>query len=327
MRLVLVARVRNEDDLVEAFLRHNLRIADHAVILDDGSTDRTPEILASLQAEGLALTLLRSRSVTFAEAAHNTALFRRAAVLGADWVLCLDCDEFIDTRELDAPLRETLASLGPETVAVAAQLVQYHPTGVGDGAEICVPLRLRHREEAPTGIPKVFVRGTLARVGVTIAEGNHFIRFDGADVHCEMLPGLHLAHFFQRSGWQSLAKSVIGRLKVLATAPGRLGETTAAHYTELLGHLRARPEELLFNDSFLQARLPPELISGGLVHDPIEYLGGRLRYTVGRDPRVHAALSLLEYAELLAARHARLQQTGDAARDATDAWDVEIAEV
>ena len=43
-----VAMVRNEAELVEAFVRHNLTLLDGMLIVDHNSTDSTSSILASL---------------------------------------------------------------------------------------------------------------------------------------------------------------------------------------------------------------------------------------------------------------------------------------
>ena len=92
MRLVAVTRIRNEDDIVEAFVRHHAAMVDHHVFLDNGSNDRTVEILKSLRTEGVGVSIFSNRSPVFVEVAQNTHLLRHALALGADWVLHLDCD-------------------------------------------------------------------------------------------------------------------------------------------------------------------------------------------------------------------------------------------
>jgi hypothetical protein len=325
--LVTVTRVRNEADIVEAFVRHHLAFADHAVLLDDGSNDRTGEIMYALRAEGLPLTLLRARSAAFIETVHNTALLRRAALLGADWVLCLDCDEFVDTLAMAAPLRDALADLPAQTLAVQVELVNYYATADDDPAELVVPRRQRHRAPAPSRVFKVFVRGGLARLGGEIAPGNHAAQLHGEKLPAASLPGLALAHFPARNGWQLLAKAVVGRLKVLAAAPADVEPGTSGHYTKLLANLQDHPEWLLFDREFLDGKRPPQFVTGGAVAAPMAYRGGALRYTQPVDPCVHAAQSVMAFAELLAERHGRLLDLHPAAHAATRNWDGELFEV
>jgi len=57
MRLYGAAMIRNEADIVEAFVRHNLTVLDGLAIVDHGSCDGTSEVLASLAAEGLPIAV------------------------------------------------------------------------------------------------------------------------------------------------------------------------------------------------------------------------------------------------------------------------------
>jgi hypothetical protein len=56
------AMVRNEADIIEAFVRHNVRVLDGLAIVDHGSFDGTSEILAALVAEGLPVSMVRDES-------------------------------------------------------------------------------------------------------------------------------------------------------------------------------------------------------------------------------------------------------------------------
>ncbi len=51
MRLTAVTRVFNEEDIIEPFIRHHAAFAAAHILLDNGSGDRTLDILASLRRE------------------------------------------------------------------------------------------------------------------------------------------------------------------------------------------------------------------------------------------------------------------------------------
>ena len=54
MRLVMTLKVRDEEDVLEANLRYHLAQGiDFFIVTDNGSVDRTPEILSRYQAAGL----------------------------------------------------------------------------------------------------------------------------------------------------------------------------------------------------------------------------------------------------------------------------------
>ncbi|CZT33306.1 glycosyltransferase family 2 protein [Rhizobium sp. 9140] len=99
MKIVGVVRTLNEDDIIEAVIRHHLAQMDSVIVLDDGSNDRTVVIVRAMIDEGLPIELIERRCVIFDEGNRNTFLFDRARDLhGADWVVFFDADEFVDTR-------------------------------------------------------------------------------------------------------------------------------------------------------------------------------------------------------------------------------------
>ena len=96
MRLIGVAVVKNEADVIEASVRHNLALLDHLVVLEHGSTDSTGDILLKLKHEGLPLTLVDGSGVAFNQATMTTGLMRRAlAMHHGDVGFALDADEFL----------------------------------------------------------------------------------------------------------------------------------------------------------------------------------------------------------------------------------------
>src|SRR3954470_8878543 len=91
--------VRNEADVVEAFVRHHASRLDALYVVDHRSEDGTREILAALAGEGLRITVAHDEHVAQRQSAIITALARRAFAEGADAVLPLDADEFVKWPE------------------------------------------------------------------------------------------------------------------------------------------------------------------------------------------------------------------------------------
>ena len=96
-KVVAITTVKNEIDIVEAFVRHTLAVVNHLVILDNGSTDGTLVVLRALEREGLPLTIIEDASTGKYLSQRMTHLMRDHAVArhAADWVVPIDADEFL----------------------------------------------------------------------------------------------------------------------------------------------------------------------------------------------------------------------------------------
>src|ERR1700709_2012931 len=96
MRLVAVSIVKNEADIIEAFVRHTHAWVDHHLIFDHDSTDGTRQILGVLKSEGLPISLFTDDALGNLQQFRSNYLTRIAVEdHGADWVLPLDADEIL----------------------------------------------------------------------------------------------------------------------------------------------------------------------------------------------------------------------------------------
>jgi hypothetical protein len=310
MKLVAVTRIMNEDDIVEAFIRHHAGRVDHHLLLDNGSIDRTIEILQALKSEGLEITVLQNKGVFFNERFYNTQLFLFAArEFAADWVLFLDTDEFIDDRKTPNGLHKYFETVPPDVNCLSLTSVQYFDTG-HNLQDLLVPRRVRHRE-AQTGavVTKVCIRGRLAGY-VEIDAGQHSAIMHGKNLPTKAAETLFLAHYFRRGPYHLIWKSVLGRLKVLAAGKQELLQNRATHYTPIFEVLRDAPERLLLDAAWKSPPHDPQT----LTDDPIHYTGGDLRYTQVSDDQMKAIRILLSYADGLATQFGSLMDTNEGVR-------------
>ena len=300
MKLVAITRILNEADIVEAFVRHTCALVDHHILLDNGSIDGTLDILRALRAEGLSVEVHPSNTVAFAEMEQNNVLFLLAAsVRGADWVLPLDADEFVDVRGGGAALRAALQVDAPDAFKVRVR--EYVPTQDDNPGELLVPARIRHAR-CPTDNLKVIARGKLLVGGVKLWPGGHSVRFGDDEVSWRMLDGLMYAHYATRSPWQWLSKFVIGWSKVLAAGPAEIAAGSSVHYRDPFQTLKTDPMAILRSPFFMDFRHDEE----GLAIDPLPYRGGRLHYTRPVDYQARALQALVTHLEKLSLRHAEL---------------------
>jgi Glycosyl transferase family 2/Alpha 1,4-glycosyltransferase conserved region/Glycosyltransferase sugar-binding region containing DXD motif len=216
MRLAAATTVRNECDVIEAFVRHNAAFFDCLYILDHRSTDATPVILRKLADEGLPVLLSREEHGIFYQSSQMTRLIKRAfGDYPWDFIVPLDGDEFLHIRDR-ATLEGALADLDTTGVGLS-NVVSYVPTEKDDLNEMDVLRRIVHRAatlpDIGCKIGKVIIPGELIkRAGFALNEGHHGVSVDGKLVPERWLDALSLAHFPVRSIDQFILRTALCRL-------------------------------------------------------------------------------------------------------------------
>ena len=301
---------RNEADVIEAFVRHNLSVLDGLAVVDHGSLDGTGDILASLQAEGLPLHVERDDRPEYFQSEQMTALVRQTLDRErADFVFALDADEF-----LKCPSRPTLdralAEVPPGTHAVA-HWQTYVPDILDDDATFGRQhLRQRLRTERRTLYKVIVGRSFVERTTDVVVMGNHLVS-DPAQAepppHARLRAGVvALAHCPVRSRRQLESKIIIGYLAHLASGPAR--RDLAFHWRRLYQELRdggeLNPERLreIACNYGLQPGLWQPVDQVELIDDPVG-LDAMARYPP--PPAAGVLPLLMRFAETLARRDDR----------------------
>jgi glycosyltransferase involved in cell wall biosynthesis len=310
MKIIGVVRTLNEDDIIEAVLRHHLAEMDQVIVLDDGSNDRTAEIVKGLIGEGLPIELIERRCVIFDESNRNTFLFDYARNKhGATWVIFFDADEFVDTRGVGVSLRSYLQEVQQSVDGVQIRLVNYIDAASDNADEVIVPKRMVWRHKTPHDVYKIMMR---ALSDVTIHAGNHNAhRDDGKPLNIIQEPNIVLAHYPRRSGWHDIYKWVIGRLKITAAGTRETSAGTGSHYIAPFEIIMNRPAELLGSSGFFNPHPDP----GIMEHNPIAYAGGSLNYTHKTDYKMKCISMVLKYSMELATEFGHLVDTNEAVRN------------
>lgn len=280
VRLAAVGMVRNEADIIEAFVRHTLGFVDELWLVDHLSTDATPSILDRLQAEGLPLKVTRHSENAQSQEILTSRLGQQAFAAGADWVVPLDCDEFIAVPDTDS-LRVALAA------ATAAGVVWWPwvsmvPCAKDHADEIDPIRRIRHRVAVEADIvPKCIIHRAVALAGEwTFAVGNHHVNSANVEpLPMMQLPDNHvLRHYPVRSIDQLMVKMILGRLAWLPRLePGScISFQTRDFFARLkTGWLPAQDDLTRYAASYQSgvSQTDPDLVDDPLI------LGHTLRYT------------------------------------------------
>ncbi len=313
MRLFGIAMARDEADVVEAFVRHNLSVLDGLAIGDHGSLDGTTEILAKLQAEGLPLRVVQIREAAFFQSRRVTELARETfSAEKADFVFALDADEF-----LKVPSRRTLESAlsaVPAGMHVLTHWLTYVPDDLeaSEGAFGPGHLWWRLKIERHAMHKLIVSRALLDQPSAVIAFGNHLVSEPDAATpprHAR-LPAevVAYAHCPVRSREQLCSKVITGYLR--SQAPGA---TLADHWGDLYRELRnggtlppERLREIARNYTLPRARWrPADEIE--LVEDPVP-MAVELRYLASAAP--DTLRRVMRFAEALIERLNALPPSG-----------------
>jgi len=308
VRVVGFTLVRNEEDVIEASIRHNLRSLDAITVVDHGSDDATPQILASLVREGLPVEVRRDDAIELRQSAVTTAEVRRLLAAGADLAIPIDADEFVRMPSR-ARFEQVVASAEP-TWHLAMPWLTYLPSL--DGGDIVARLRHAKRLTAERhGVYKVVVRRSLLDTPqADIVTGNHAVRANAGEQRSDhsAISGdvVALAHVPIRSAGQFTSKIAVGTLaRRLAALPEK---GVSFHWDEEFDALVAgRPltaERLAAIAANYSVRPERRLEASQVrwVEDP--FIGDlALRYTPQRPPNPLARI--LAFGERVAAEVAR----------------------
>ncbi len=306
MRLVAVSVVKNEADVIEAFVRHTAALVDHHLIFDHASTDGTREILFALQQEGLALSLFTDDALLNLQQHRSNHLARRAALeQAADWIVPLDADEFLEAPDR-AALETALARHSPAPRALP--LLDYCLSDADDPTEANPARRQQHTARSFSSTRKLLLpRALVLDSSLTISKGSHAVTGPAGELATTALPAeFFLAHLSQRSPAQLAARLITAELQKVSRGQRHAG--IDVHYR--LGFQLLKENPALFANI---TRRP----AAALTHRPIHYRGGPLRYAAPNEES-RLARALLPFLESLALSHGRLIDGAAAASDIGD---------
>jgi glycosyltransferase involved in cell wall biosynthesis len=87
MRTLIAIPVYNEEKYIPRVVSHVLEYADNVLVVDDGSTDRTPQLLCKFPVE----VIRHAHNSGYGRSLRDAFSF--ASCHGYDWVITMDCDE------------------------------------------------------------------------------------------------------------------------------------------------------------------------------------------------------------------------------------------
>lgn len=288
MNAMAIAMVKNEADIIEAMVRHNLAFVDLMVVIDNASSDGTRDILRALQREGLPLLIVDDPVFGYFQSEKMTQVYRQVApIFEPELVYLLDADEFLLASSRTAlecalaPLPLGATALLPWRTHVPA------PNETPDARQLLSDplgaLPYRRRSETPTYYKAVIRRNPADDRHLTIEQGNHQIHLEPATaVPTVTLQGAALIHLPVRSVEQLNAKVVIGWHAYLAKNRHHLQPGAGFQWQQLyerIVHGHGLSAETLCQVALVYAQAPgAHHPAADVVLDPAPARYGTLKY-------------------------------------------------
>jgi len=284
MRLIVTLMVRDEADIIAAFVEHHLaQGADLIIATDNGSVDGTTEILQRY-ADLDVLELHHDPVFRKQQHAVVTGMARRAFTEhGADWVINADADEFWVPVDKDLTLRSALEAtpISLETFTVPVTNLVGPPAMRGSGVDRLLWRDMRTQDQLQAvGIYAQPTADAIHRGDpeVVVAQGNHFVSLKGTG-RPDPAFELEVLHLPWRS-WQQYERRVVNTGRSYEANPDLRPSKNHHGMADYRRHLAGR-----LRYAFL-VRLPLESdLSGGALGDAFvrdTWLRDRLHALVGR---------------------------------------------
>ena len=264
--VVSVTMTRNEADLIELFVRYYAPLVTRMIVLDNGSSDGTKEILARLQNEGLSLHVIYDDRPSFDQAEMVTALVQLAIErFGAVFVLPVDVDEFLCSPG-HAMTWTWYEGLSGQDVGLLQWMTYIPFKTVKWGAHILQTITHRREVELSHDHKVLIPRSVGIVPKLSISQGSHHVEFaDGTRPRHEIIPGLRLADFPVRSAEQARKKYLIGWLANLARREAVVFDWYT-YYNQL--KLRLQPDQELLTNMAGLYNITDKRVRGAVVDGP-----------------------------------------------------------
>lgn len=279
IRTLSITMVKNEQDIIETFLRTNRPYLDAMIVMDNGSIDATRSIAIKCAQELGGIFVVDSPKDTYDQAAQiNAALLYSQSAFFADHVFLLDCDEFL----WGGSPAEWFASLSHEKPETATRHAwrTFLPDPQGAlGSDPLDAIRFVRREERPIYYKcALHLMGSFRR-GMNVSKGAHAVKLDGKKVPAFDRPDQPLVHIPVRSADQIAAKAVKGWGHAIAEVPDLsvVDENYTGrsyHLKRLLDQLRRTGLDIPSSDladlamSFAQKELPATFMENAVEERP-----------------------------------------------------------
>lgn len=241
MKFAIVSMVKNESDIIESFIRHNLQFADEIFVLDNGSDDNTLLILHKLQEEGLPIHLFEDTALGHQQQQISEKLLSLAkSQSDADIFMLLDADEFIclhpcsntyGQEQVKDFFLDYLLKIKKHGVA-ALHWINFLPIEIGVSNDYINHFcEFSECTDPPIAHQKAIYSREMLEHAQTVTGNHHLIdRVTGNPLDQIILEDIALAHFPIRSKAQAITKILTNAISLNSRS---LAEGESFHIFEI----------------------------------------------------------------------------------------------
>lgn len=237
---ISISMVQNEGDIIEYFIRANLRLVDCMVVVCNPSGDATRRVLSKLVSEGAPVIVWDMPRNRYEQPTVLTYCYEAVKeVFCPEFVFFLDADEILCERHA-GELERGLKSMDPAQIALLPW--KTHVPGDTPAYRFAPEEFSRRLAVEPTQYYKIVIpRRAAGAVDLRIEAGAHAVRVpQSAPVGATVLEAAWIAHVPVRSEPQLRAKVLGGVLaKVIARGEGWYRTRESYQWKKLFGKLLA----------------------------------------------------------------------------------------
>ena len=215
--------VKNEEDIIEQFVRHNINFLDCLFILENGSVDNTSNILYKLRAEGLPIVIFNDPSPAYNQDEKSSRILKSiTSTFFPDYVIPLDADEFIQCLDKECFVKQLqkIPLFGQgfvkwQTFLASPHLIKESPE------DVLINFVCRRKEENPQYYKAILnLNGEYSNC-IRYSQGNHIAQEKRTSKNLPhiVLENVTLAHFPIRTNNQAIQKAIIGWIAYLLKNP------------------------------------------------------------------------------------------------------------
>lgn len=271
-KLVGISMVKNEMDIIETFVRHNLKFLDELYIMDNSSDDETKNILLKLKEEGLPIFIYDDNELGYSQSEKMTTFSREIYHnINPKYIFFLDADEFLLAASKETLINE-LRTLNYDTYGLIPWKTYVIQEDNNLNAEnIFERIKYRRKQEKPQYYKVILSEGFFNDENNFVCQGNHSLgNKNNITLKHKPLQNVHLGHFPVRSKEQLTSKIIVGWLAYLIKNPKSNETSQGYHWYELYNKI-VNGKDLSNSDlhkiSLYYAQNENEVIE--LVEDPI----------------------------------------------------------